>query len=163
MNDSTAVTTAPALDDRIAQVRAGRFDAAILALAGLQRLDRAADVAQVFPIDMCVPAPGQATLVVQARADNARLCAALQALDHPPTRALTDCERTLQHRYESADWIVAASAQGEATIHLIVILLAVDGSTAIRARQAGTGIATVMTAVQEQLDRQLADLGALHR
>ena len=69
------------------------LDAIVLALAGLERLGRTAAVG--CALDELVPAPGQGTLVVETRADDASTRAALSAIDDPHVGACLEAERAL--------------------------------------------------------------------
>lgn len=83
------------VDTRIAKVAAGRFDAVVLAAAGLRRLDRWADVTQVLEPDVMLPAPGQGALAVECRADDGAVRAAVDALEHHATRTCVTAERSV--------------------------------------------------------------------
>jgi len=71
------------------------IDAAVLACAGLERLERADVISQVLPYDVMLPAPGQGALGVQCREDDAELIALLSKLDHAETRSAVTAERAL--------------------------------------------------------------------
>ena len=58
------------VDTRLRKVRDGEYDATVLAAAGLRRLGIAFDEREALPLDACPPAPGQAALAVQTRADD---------------------------------------------------------------------------------------------
>ncbi len=80
---------------RIDKVRAGEFDAVILAAAGLRRLGLLAGLA-AYPLDvsLMLPAAGQAALACEIAADaDPDVRAALCALDHLPTRLEVTAER----------------------------------------------------------------------
>lgn len=82
---------------RLERLREGRFDAIVLAEAGLGRLgvDLAGigfRVARLLP-DAWPPAPGQGALAVQCRADDAPLRARLRALHDPATAEAVRRER----------------------------------------------------------------------
>jgi hydroxymethylbilane synthase len=80
------------VDTRLAKLEAGECDALVLALAGLRRLGRTDVCGAVLDL---VPAAGQGTLVLQARADDdrARACA-LRVADVETMGCLT-AERAL--------------------------------------------------------------------
>ncbi|HEX7049452.1 MAG TPA: hydroxymethylbilane synthase [Longimicrobiales bacterium] len=105
------------LDSRLERVKAGdRYDAAILALAGLRRLGRQAEVARILEPPAWLPAVGQGALAVVARDDDATTRAYLAALDHPATRAATAAERAFLHALEGGCQIpigALATARGE--------------------------------------------------
>ncbi len=83
------------VDTRLRKLAAGDYDALILAAAGLERLDRTEAVAELLPIDVMLPAPGQGVIALQIRDDDARARDALSAIDHPPTGAALHAERAL--------------------------------------------------------------------
>lgn len=116
------------VDDRIRQVREGRFDAALLAIAGLQRSGLADAASEVFPISTFVPAPAQAALAIQVRVDDVRTCELTSKLDHAPTRDAVATElRVLAAFDERKDITVAAYAQLRSNLQLRVRVMRVDG------------------------------------
>lgn len=71
-----------------------RFDAVVLAAAGLNRIGRADAVSQLLAHDVMVPAPGQGALAVEIRSDaDATVADAVRLLDDVPTRAAVTAER----------------------------------------------------------------------
>lgn len=83
------------VDTRIGKVRAGEYDATILALAGMRRLGIGVDAAEILDPRECPPAPGQGALAVQCRVDDRATLSLLRALDHAPTRRAVEAEREL--------------------------------------------------------------------
>ncbi|MEV0639523.1 hydroxymethylbilane synthase [Streptomyces sp. NPDC050619] len=87
------------VDTRIGYVRDGRFDAVVLAAAGLNRIGRRDEVTDFLSVDTVLPAPGQGALAIECRAGNtardADLIAALGELDDPFTRVAVTAERSL--------------------------------------------------------------------
>ena len=81
------------VDTRLRKLAAGDFAAIVLAAAGLERLGRAAEAG--CALDALVPAPGQGTLVVEARADDAATRERLSAIDDPHVGACLEAERAL--------------------------------------------------------------------
>ena len=96
---------------RIRKLREGRYDAILLATAGLDRL-RSGAVGDESPLDLdgfevvsldpevFVPAPAQGALGFQCRRSDDRVREVLNRLDHAPTREAVDAERTLLARLE---------------------------------------------------------------
>lgn len=120
------------VDDRVRQVRAGRFDAAILATAGLRRLGQMQDVTEELPLVDFLPAPGQGAMAVVVRAGDATLLRDLASLDHADTRRATTSELELLRWFERrADVTVAAYAQvipsGGGLLHLTARVLTPRG------------------------------------
>src|SRR5207248_5181014 len=64
-----------------AQQADGSFDAIVLAVAGLDRLDQESQITEVLPPDVMLPAPGQGALAIQCRTDDARVRGLLAPLD----------------------------------------------------------------------------------
>ncbi|HEV7774580.1 MAG TPA: hydroxymethylbilane synthase [Conexibacter sp.] len=81
------------VDTRLRKLAEGDYAAIVLAQAGLERLNRADAVG--CTLDELVPAPGQGTLVLETRADDAQTRAALSAIDDPHAAASLAAERTL--------------------------------------------------------------------
>jgi len=78
-------------------VKEGRdgLDAALLAGAGLERLDLAGQIAaRLDPLDV-MPAPGQGALGLEVRADDRKARAALAPLEDPPSARQVAAERSL--------------------------------------------------------------------
>ena len=83
------------VEERLQKLRAGQFDAIILATAGLNRLltgeishevvsDLLKDTRHMLlPIDACVPAPGQGALLAEAHPDNTNAVELLVQINHP--------------------------------------------------------------------------------
>ncbi|HET7585127.1 MAG TPA: hydroxymethylbilane synthase [Gemmatimonadaceae bacterium] len=80
---------------RLRKVDDGQVHAAILAGAGLKRLDVQQRIDAWLDAPAWLPAAGQGAVAVQARADDTRMAALLAPLDHAATRAAVTAERAL--------------------------------------------------------------------
>ena len=81
------------VDTRLRKLVEGQVDAIILASAGLERLGLTQYRRECFsPLILC-PAAGQGALGIESRADDERTRAALEFLNHPPTRYAVTAER----------------------------------------------------------------------
>jgi hydroxymethylbilane synthase len=78
------------VDTRLRKLAAGEADAIVLAAAGLARLGRSDEAAAVLDL---VPAAGQGTLVIEARAGDEAVRAAVAPLRDPATEAALAAER----------------------------------------------------------------------
>ena len=78
---------------RLSKVEAGNVHAAILAAAGLIRLDVRQRIAMFFEPPDWLPAAGQGTIAIQARSNDDRMRELLSPLDHEPTSIATRAER----------------------------------------------------------------------
>jgi hydroxymethylbilane synthase len=85
------------VDTRLRKLADGQYDAIVLARAGLQRLGREQAVGAVLDPARFVPAPGQGTLALEARADDEQTLAALAGICHTGTLACLLAERSLAH------------------------------------------------------------------
>ncbi len=81
-----------AVDARVAKVLAGEYDAALLALAGLERLGLTEYVTEIFDLATMPPAAGQGALAVQCRSDDAFVRRVLTDIDHPGIRVEVEAE-----------------------------------------------------------------------
>jgi hydroxymethylbilane synthase len=81
------------VDTRLRKLAEGRVDAIILATAGLERLGLTQHRRECFsPLILC-PAAGQGALAIETRAGDAGTLAALEFLNHEPTRYAVTAER----------------------------------------------------------------------
>lgn len=70
---------------RLTQVKEGKFDATLLAYAGLERLGLESAACEVFEPEDFLPAAGQGTIAIQIRQDNRILQERLSPLNHRQT------------------------------------------------------------------------------
>ena len=78
---------------RIKRLTEGKFDAIILARAGIERLGLSGKISFCFDPTQFIPAPAQGALAVQTRTDNVATGKLLAAIDDEKTRMLTFAER----------------------------------------------------------------------
>ncbi|MFC4912127.1 hydroxymethylbilane synthase [Actinomadura gamaensis] len=126
-------------DTRLRKVTDGELDAVVLAHAGLKRIGRLDDVAEVFEPDTVLPAPGQGALALECRADDPELRELLATLDDPDTRAAVTAERTVLAVLEGgcSAPIGAYAVVTESTLHLTATVVAHDGSRQVRLSASG--------------------------
>ena len=150
------------VNTRIAAMREGRFDAIILAMAGLRRLGLDVPHSAISP-DIMLPSAGQGALAIQARnADDSRSQAVIDAaatIGCAATTTEVKAERALLGRLDgSCHTPIAASAtlQPDGKLHLDGMILSTDGSNAFR--DSLTGVASDAVQIGVALADQL--LGA---
>ncbi len=83
------------VDTRLRILARGDFQAIVLARAGLQRLGREDAIGAELDPARFVPAPGQGTLALEARTEDARVCEAVAAITDADTFACLLAERAL--------------------------------------------------------------------
>ena len=88
------------VDTRVRAVLDGCFDAAVLAVAGIERIGLLKEVDGGAPLDPSafVPAPGQGAICIQHRSGDDRIANLIGPLQHAPTAAATAMERTFLRR-----------------------------------------------------------------
>ena len=91
--DLTVVELRGNVDTRLRKLAAGEADAIVLAAAGLERLGRAGEGGAV--LDALVPAAGQGTLVLEARAGDDAVRDAVEALRDPRAEEALAAERAV--------------------------------------------------------------------
>ena len=138
------------IDTRLRRLEDGDFDAIVLAVAGLRRLGRDGWSA----VDELVPAPGQGTLVLEARTGDARVAAAIAPLRDAGTERALAAERALVTRLGAGCHTpVGAFARedGGGRTRLSAFVGAPDGSHWIRDEQHGEDPAALGEAVAQRL------------
>jgi hydroxymethylbilane synthase len=78
---------------RLSKVESGKVHAAILAAAGLIRLEVEQRITAFLDPTTWIPAPGQGAIAIQTRSDDDRMKALLLPLNHEPTSIATRAER----------------------------------------------------------------------
>ena len=83
------------VDTRLRRLAEGRYEAVVLARAGLERLGRAGEASAVLEIEEMTPAPGQGCLALEASAGDRRVADLASAVTHGPSLAALTAERAL--------------------------------------------------------------------
>jgi hydroxymethylbilane synthase len=124
------------VDTRLRKLERGDVDAVVLAAAGLARLGIEPQHGAPLQPDVMLPAPGQGCLAIQIRTDDDRAVDAVSPLDHPPSRAALDAERSLMWRLGGgcALPLGALATVDGAGIVLDAVVATPDGSRLLRAR-----------------------------
>lgn len=152
------------LDTRLRKLDEGQYDVLILAAAGLRRLGFAHRISMALPAEVCVPAPGQGIVAVEARDDDRRAREAIARINDPlaaaalaaersvvetlgggcqtPIGALATLEQSSAFSLQESSTVPADSADRRLkTVHgdlsLIATVVAPDGSRALRAHLRG--------------------------
>jgi hydroxymethylbilane synthase len=142
------------VDTRIRKVRDGEFDAVVLAAAGVLRLGREAEVTDWFDPERMLPAPGQGTLALQCRVDDAETLELLAAIDDARQRAEGVAERAFL-RTVGAGCAAPVGAHAVASapdhVHLVGLVMSVDGRDAVRIEGDGEPVETGERLAREAL------------
>jgi hydroxymethylbilane synthase len=83
------------VDTRIAKLDRGEYDAIVLAVAGLVRLNLENRIRSRLSIEESLPAPGQGALGIEFLADRADVAEVVKDLNDPPTELCVAAERAV--------------------------------------------------------------------
>ncbi len=127
------------LDTRIKKVKAGEFEAIILASAGMRRLGWQDKISEYIATDILLPAIAQGALGIETRDIDGETNEMISFLNHSETSATVKAERALLKRLEGGCQVPIA-AYGEidgSTISLRGLVGSLDGKTLITDNMTG--------------------------
>ena len=127
------------LDTRLRKLDEGQYDAIVLACAGLARMGWEDRITERIPVEVCVPAPGQGALALEARSDDEAARALLAPLHDPNTGVAVAAERAFQSVLNAGCTVpVGAHAIVEGdTLRLIAALADLEGHHVRRCEERG--------------------------
>ncbi len=148
------------VNTRLAKLDAGDYDAIILACAGLERLELGGRIRDRLRAPHWLPAPAQAAVAVECRADATDVIALLAGLDDAGTRACVEAERAMNRALGGSCHVpVAGLAQWRGDeLWLQGLVGGVADGRRIRAEAQGP--ASDPEALGRNVARQLLDAGA---
>jgi len=148
------------VDTRIRRLHEGRWDAIVLARAGLARLGRLDDASEVLLPSQMLPAVGQGALAVVARKDDSLLSELVAAIDHPPSHREVLAERAVLDLLEAGCRApIAGLARTEnEKIHLRAAVFSPDGSHTLH--EEAEGVADRPEELGREVGRKLLARGA---
>jgi hydroxymethylbilane synthase len=142
------------VDTRLRKVESGEYDAAVLAVAGLERLGLLEHATQVFTTRELLPAVGQGVLALQCRAGDDELTEGLKALDDSDTRVAITAERAFLRALGAGCRLpIGAYATVDGATMRIDGLLADESGKAYRGK--GSGPASTAEAMGKMLAHSL--------
>jgi hydroxymethylbilane synthase len=155
------------LDTRLRKLHDGEIDALTVAIAGMERLGRLAELDQALEVDECTPAAGQGTLVVQCRADDARALEILAAVDSSTIRAESLAERAFLARLGGGCQLPAGAVArvfDGGSLEIVGVVASTDGRRLVREHASGSvddahGAGAALADTLMPAARSLLDLG----
>ncbi|HIG73428.1 MAG TPA: hydroxymethylbilane synthase [Bacteroidetes bacterium] len=127
------------VETRIRKVHEEAYDAGVLALAGLTRLEITDRAHSILDLGTMLPAPGQAALGIQVRAGGDEAARLVAALDHPQTRAAVTAERAFLAALGggcSAPIAALGTVHGD-RLHLRARVVSTDGARTVEVEDDG--------------------------
>jgi hydroxymethylbilane synthase len=128
------------LDTRLRKLDEGVHDALVLAAAGLRRLGFASRISLTLPAAACVPAPGQGIVAIEVRDGDDDTRRAVVRIDDQAAGAALKAERALVEALgggcQTPIGALATPEDGD-TLQLIAVVVALDGSRAVRGHAQG--------------------------
>lgn len=145
------------LDTRLRKLDEGRYDAIVLAAAGLRRLGWGERIAEVLHPEVMCPAVAQGALAVETTAAGAQ---AVAELDHAPSRAAVTAERALLAALGGGCQVPvgAHAAIADGRLRLLGVVASPDGAELVRAHREGT--AGDAERIGRELGNELLERGA---
>lgn len=143
------------VDTRLNKLRAGLYDGAILAAAGLQRLGRSSEVTSYFSIEEMLPACGQGIIAIETLRENSEIAA---SINHPSTALAAHCERGVLRKFgTSLDCYSACAVHAtidDGAISIRAFFGEIEGNRAIRVQHNGSDADAVIDSVYASLLEQ---------
>ena len=127
------------VDTRLRKLDEGRYDAIVLAAAGLRRLGHADRITEYLDEEIMVPAVGQGALAIEMRDEDAETAAVIKPLNHEATRLACTAERSFLKGLGGGCLVpIAANARINSSVLLLRGLVASpDGTQSMREQRAG--------------------------
>lgn len=120
--------------------KAADFDAVVMAAAALERLGEAPPIVDLLEPSLMLPQVGQGALAIECRSDAVEHLEILAGIEHRPSRAVTDVERSFLGEL-GGDCDLPAAAHGEilddGRLRFRSLLASPDGSTVLRDDRVG--------------------------
>lgn len=148
------------VETRLRRLREGKFDAIILAAAGIKRLGFSEDlITEYLDPNICVPAVGQGALGLECREDDTEVFNLLQHLNDEATSEPVIAERTFLNIMEGGCRVPIAGygvKEEDNSLTLTALVGSPDGKTLLKEVVSGTDAKSV----GEEAAKRLLDQGA---
>lgn len=127
------------VDTRLAHLEEGRFDAMVLACAGLDRLDLGHRIVERIDPDLMLPAPAQGALALTVREGDARAEARVARVADVAAAAEARAERAVLHALRAGCHapVGALARIDDGRVRLRVRILSLDGATCLEDEEEG--------------------------
>lgn len=145
---------------RIKKLDENKFDATVLAYAGVRRMGLDHRISQVIPIEIMLPAVGQGSIGVEAASSNDEILDLLKNIDHQESRQAVRAERAFLKKLEGGCQVpIGAHAVVEGgCLRLEGAVVSLDGVNMVRSSIIGD--VTEAEAIGVKLAERLLESGA---
>jgi hydroxymethylbilane synthase len=147
------------VDTRLAKLDEGRYDAILLAAAGLKRLGFGQRITGILDLEQMIPAVGQGAVGVECRLADSPVLELIRQLDHADTSACVQVEREFNLAIGGSCQIPAgchARILGD-QFRLDAFIASPDGSKLIR--RSASGLVSGLRGSGSRLAAELLDAG----
>lgn len=125
--------------------RARQFDAIVMAMAAVERLELDPEVLDPLDHEVMVPQVAQGALAIECRADDHDTIAALRAVEDPAARRAVDAERAFLAELggdctlpAGAVAMLSDTARGDGDVELVAMVASLDGRRLLRQQSHGS-------------------------
>ena len=148
------------VDTRLRKVEEGKYDAILLASAGLNRLGWANRITEEISHDILLPAMGQGALGIETRLDDTKIYDLISTLNHEQTHYAVSAERSLVGRLDGGCQVpIGAYARVEkGLIKLKGLVASLDGEIIYKLENVGPVDDAIN--IGQELGGQLLKMGA---
>ena len=148
------------VDTRLRKVEEGKYDAILLASAGLNRLGWANRITEEISHDILLPAMGQGALGIETRLDDTKIYDFISTLNHEQTHYAVSAERSLVGRLDGGCQVpIGAYARIEkGLITLKGLVASLDGEIIYKLENVGPVDDAIN--IGQELGAQLLKMGA---
>ena len=149
------------VDTRLRKLDQGKYEAVILAVAGLTRLGFSSRVSEEIAADICIPAAGQGAVGIESRSNDPSVNRLVESINHPLTRICVTAERKVtQLLGATCNLPVAVYAEPRASEFLLNSFISDLGGNVVIKEQV-TGSIDNSALLAEELGNNLLSRGAV--
>ena len=148
------------VDTRLRKVEEGKYDAILLASAGLNRLGWANRITEEISPDILLPAMGQGALGIETRLDDTKIYDFISTLNHEQTHYAVSAERSMVGRLDGGCQVpIGAYARVEkGLVTLKGLVASLDGEVIYKLENVGPVDDAIN--IGQELGAQLLKMGA---
>jgi len=123
------------LDTRLKRIEEGKYDAIVLACAGIRRLGRKEVISEILDADVIIPAVGQGALCIEIREGDTFIEELLRPLHHAETELAVRAERALMAELEGGCQVPVGgyARMEEGSLVLRAVVASLEGDRILRA------------------------------